>query len=326
MLELKCLQSVSERDIDMLLVEELESSEQFREWVASRAYAQRIYKARIGAWHSVSHPSLGESDLLFLFLNESDGRAAVLVENKIDAPPQPGQGVRYRERGRVGQENGLWDEFKTCVVAPEKYLKSARHSDHYDAEISYEEIMAFFLSRRRVDGRFAHKAMVVQEGIQQNRRKYHPPVDPGLTRFVEDYYAFAQERCPSAAMDAPRPRPSQSTWIVFQPACLPKHSYIAHQITAGFVKLFFPGAAQRLDELTRMYAPNLPSGAEVLQAGKSVAVSKAVPAMDDPWKKPFADYAIQAAEALDAVLELIGAVEKTKVNEQGAALDAQTRR
>ncbi len=35
MLGLKCLQSVTERDIDMLLVEELEASVQFREWLAS---------------------------------------------------------------------------------------------------------------------------------------------------------------------------------------------------------------------------------------------------------------------------------------------------
>lgn len=323
MLELKCLQSVSERDIDMLLVEELESSTQFCEWIASRAYAQPTYKDRIGAWHSVSDPRLGESDMVFLFSNVSDGRTAVLIENKIDAPPQPNQGTRYRERGRIGQENGLWDDFRTCVVAPEKYLKSAKHTEFYDAEISYEEIMAFFLSRRTIDCRFAHKALVVQEGIEQNRRGYQPKTDSGLTKFAEDYYAFALERFSQVAMEQPRQRPSQSLWIAFRPLCLPKHSYIAHQTTAGFVKLFFSGAASRLDELTERYSPHLPSGAELVQAGKSVAIIIAVPEIDNPWKKPFAEYTAQAETALDCVAKLIEAVEKTKISEQKHSFDRE---
>lgn len=317
MIELKCLQSVSERDIDMLLVEELESSAQFREWLASRVYAQPTYKGRIGTWHSVSDPKLGESDMVFLFSNETDGRAAVLIENKIDAPPQPNQGTRYRERGFIGQEQGLWDDFRTCVVAPEKYLKSTKHTEQYDAEISYEEIMAFFLSRRTVDCRFAHKAQVVQEGIEQNRRGYQPKTDQGLTKFAEDYYAFASERFLQVAMEQPRQRPSQSTWIAFRPSSLQKNSYIAHQITAGFVKLFFSGAASRLDELTERYSPYLPSGAELVGAGKSVAIIITVPEIDDPWKKSFANYTSHAETALDCVAKLIEVVEKTKNSESG---------
>jgi len=309
MLNFKCLQSVAERDIDMLLVEEFESSVQFREWFASRVYGQPTYKNRIGAWHSVSTPELGESDVLFLFSNEADGKSAVLIENKIDAPPQPNQGARYRKRGFVGQKQGLWDEFRTCVVAPEKYLNSTTHTEQYDEEISYEEIMAYFLSRRTADCRFKHKALVIQEGIEQNRRGYQPKVNPRLTKFTEDYFKFCTEHFPDLGMETPRPRPSQSTWVSFRPACLPKNSYIAHQTTAGFVKLFFSGAADHFDEIRETYAPHLKNAAEVVLAGKSVAIEVEVPQIDDLWSRPFSDYQDAATQALERVTDLVSAIQ-----------------
>ena len=73
MIELNCLQSVSERDIDMILVEELQASEAFRRWFSTKVFADAVYKSKIGAWHSVSNSALGESDIVFLFVtNLSD--------------------------------------------------------------------------------------------------------------------------------------------------------------------------------------------------------------------------------------------------------------
>ena len=113
--------------------------------------------------------------------------------------------------------------------------------------------MAFFLSRRSIESRFAHKALVMQEGIEQNRRGYQPKVHQGLTRFAKDYYKFYAERFSHLGMERARPRPSQSLWVAFRPEGLPKNSYIVHQTTAGFVKLFFSGGASRLEELKYRY-------------------------------------------------------------------------
>ncbi len=176
--------------------------------------------------------------------------------------------------------------------------------------------MAFFLSRRTIDSRFAHKALVVQEGIEQNRRGYQPKVDPGLTKFAEDYYEFCAEHFPDLGMDCPRLRPSQSTWVAFRPDCLPKNSYIAHQTTAGFVKLFFSGDAPHFEELKETYSPHLHTGAEVVPAGKSVAIAVEVAQIDDPWNRPFSDYQDVATEALTRVAEIIEAVKKSRGIEQ----------
>lgn len=67
---------------------------------------------------------LGESDLVVQFYNSNNQKCALLIENKIDAIPQPNQAQRYQERGAKGVEEGNWEIFKTCIVAPKKYLQS----------------------------------------------------------------------------------------------------------------------------------------------------------------------------------------------------------
>lgn len=86
--DLKFVASVAERDIDFLILEELSVSIEFQEWLSSRIFNEAIYKTEIGAWHSVSEAGLGESDLVFIFSGKDDQRNAILIENKVDAPPQ----------------------------------------------------------------------------------------------------------------------------------------------------------------------------------------------------------------------------------------------
>jgi hypothetical protein len=312
MIELKCLQAVSERDIDMILVEELQASELFRVWFASQVFDHTSYKMKIGAWHSVSDPALGESDVVFLFVNETDGTSAILIENKINASAQPDQGIRYQKRGSAGQNSGWWDDFKTCLVAPEKYLKSITQTEKYDVEISYEQIQSYFADLQNQDERFAHKALVIEEGIVQNRRGYQPEIDTSLTRFTENYYAFAAENYPDAGMDTPKPRPGGSTWITFRPDCLPKDSDIAHQTTAGFVKLFFRGAAGQFDELVNKYSAHLPDDAVIKLAGKSVAIIMEVPKIADPQNVPFDKCLTEVKAALSAIKEILVVVQNAE--------------
>lgn len=193
MLELKFVASIAERDIDLLVMEELSVSTEFREWFSSRVFGEPIYQSHIGAWHSISDPQFGESDLVFLFEAVDGSRTSILIENKIDAPPQPKQGERYRLRGEKGLKEGYWDKFKTCVIAPNKYLISSKHSEMYDVEVSYEELLAYFQSRCPRNERFPYKARILLEGIEQNRRGYQPEHNEEVTKFVSDYFLFSSE-------------------------------------------------------------------------------------------------------------------------------------
>lgn len=273
MLELKFVASIAERDIDLLLLEELSVSVEFREWFATRTFGEPCYQSHVGAWHSVCDSQLGESDLVFVFEGENGPRTAVLVENKIDATPRPEQGGRYRLRGEKGVREGYWERYKTCVLAPNRYLESSRHSESYDVELAYEEILAYFQSRRSRDSRFGYKATVVLEAIEQNRRGYQPQYNEQVTTFVENYHELAQATHPELGMHQPKPRPAGSTWVSFSPAGKPKDVELVHQLTAGYVKVFFQGRAQDFATLEHELVHRLPPDATMAIAGKAAAIA-----------------------------------------------------
>jgi hypothetical protein len=98
MLNFNKVQSITERDIDLLLLEELNVSPDFSSWFYSKVMSGNPSPILKGAWHSVSDPELGESDLIAIY----DNGHAILIENKIDAVEQLKQAERYRLRGERG--------------------------------------------------------------------------------------------------------------------------------------------------------------------------------------------------------------------------------
>ena len=280
MKDINFIASINERDIDLLILEELTVSDEFRDWFSARLFSCTVYSAAAGAWHSVVAADNRESDLLFIFLSQSGERVAILIENKIDAPPQPQQAQGYKSRGEQGEADGFWDSFKTCLIAPERYLTSSRQTELYDHEISYEEILAYFSSRRFRDSRFGYKAKLMQEAIEQNRRGCQPVFNREITVFVEQYVAYAELHFPQLVVQAAKPRPAGSTWIKFRPSGIATSIDLCHQMTAGFVKVFFTGAIEQLEALTNKYAPYVTEHQLINAAGKSVSITVEVPKLD----------------------------------------------
>lgn len=276
MLKTRFIASVSERDIDLLLLEEFSVSIDFRKWFQNRVAHAYEYQAEKGAWHSLVESELGESDIVFVYISRSNQRVAILIENKIDAPPQPEQAQRYSKRGEKGIKDGYWDLFKTCVIAPQRYLNSSKHDQDYDVEVSYEELSEYFAASDFDSARSLYKASIVREGIEQNRRGYQPEYSSAMTAFVADYYAIATQDFPELHMQEPKPRPSGSTWIIFKPAVLPHNAYLCHQLSAGAVKIFF-SAPHSLESVTHMYGPYVSPDVTIEPAGKSVALIMQVP-------------------------------------------------
>lgn len=61
------------------------------------------------AWHSITDEAYGESDIVLTF--RSSGQSiAVLVEDKIDAAPQPDQAKRYQFRADKMKSSGRFDQ------------------------------------------------------------------------------------------------------------------------------------------------------------------------------------------------------------------------
>ena len=77
---------LAERDMDLLVLEEMLSSDPFKKWLVSKLYnGTRQFRRMIGAWHTPSLEPLGSVDILFVFEEMSAGhKCAILIENKID--------------------------------------------------------------------------------------------------------------------------------------------------------------------------------------------------------------------------------------------------
>ena len=278
--DLKFVASVAERDLDFVLVEELSVNDEFCDWFTSRLYRKPVFSASIGAWHSVSDASLGETDVLYMFRSDEDGRIAILIENKIDAAAQPQQAERYQLRGEKGEHAKDWDDFMTCLVAPSEYLTGGNQSHIYDSQVSYEELMSFFVSRRRRDPRYLFKAQLIREAIEKNRRGYQTEISQEMTQFVRDYREFALRISPLCGVQDAKPRPEGSTWVLFKPAGIPGNVSLYHQLTRGFAKLLIAGAASQAEALKARFEPFLSPEVEFGPSGKSLSLSISVPKVD----------------------------------------------
>ena len=302
MITLQIFSSIQERDVDMLLVEELNANEEFASWLVARTWGISKFSSHVRTWHSVSVGVLGESDVVFLFADAEANHRALLIENKIDAAAQPNQAERYRKRGEQGKTAGDWVEYRTCLVAPDRYFDSERHSGTYDYDISYEELLAFFASRAARDRRYGHKAMLLNEAIVQNRRGRLSEINAPVTKYFRDYYSAASVRVPALGVQKPGERAAGNTWMYFKPTGYPPDVQLVHQ-ASGSVKLFFDAQVDSLEDIRLRMAAALGSGAKPEAAGKSVSVTISVPPLA-PQSGDFEKDRQAAEEAFSALVSL----------------------
>jgi hypothetical protein len=279
--EAQFIECVAERDIDLLLLEELHVSAAFRSWLLGQTFAQDVCCTRfLGAWHSVSHPTLGESDLLLLFEDSQDTKTALLIENKIDALPQVEQAARYRLRGEVGRKDGSWAKFCTCITAPQAYLAGTSDAGAYEARVSYESLRDWFRQSGASDERSAYKARIVQEAIEQNRRGYRPTPHAAVTQFWLDYWQLASAEFPQLRMKRPAQIPAGSDWPEFRPPAVGSGRRIVHKLAIGAVDLEIASAGDMTEEIAARNREVLDGRLEVVRTGKSASIRAIVPNVD----------------------------------------------
>lgn len=134
------IEAVGEHEIDFTIAQLLETSPQFRRRLVSDIIPQLNIDEYLGTTIHASYASEGESDIEFGFLTETEDRHLVLVENKIDAVKQPNQIERYYNRGQFRVDQGDWDTFTVCLLAPENYV-STTDTDQVDSTVHYEAIL-----------------------------------------------------------------------------------------------------------------------------------------------------------------------------------------
>ena len=302
------IEAVTERDIDLLLLEELNVSESFCRWLSERTSMPVATIDSFGAWHSISDASLGQSDLVMVV--ESDNKTfALLIENKIDAPAMPAQGKRYSERGKLGIQDGRWDWFATCMVAPQLFLDSSNDASVYDINISYESISKWMENHCGDKARGSWKCYLIKEAIEQNRRGYVLKPDEKVTAFWHAYWQAAERHYSELEMEEPDKKGAHSDWIYFYPDPLPKGVCILHRLKDGYVDLKIDGAADQLDQLAEQVSEH---DVTVVKAGNSAAIRATVISIDK--FQPYEHQAEQAVSGMQAASRLLKIGRNLKVD------------
>ena len=262
---------VRERDIDFLLMEE---------WCVNPAFAQFFFKAASSteitlserrAMHSVSDAAYGENDIVLTFRNGKQN-VAILVEDKIDAVPQPDQAKRYKLRAEKITASEQYDKVFICLVAPQHYLDN--DTEPYPCRISYETIASFL-----ADGtaRGEYKANVLRLAISQERRRALPVKNDIVTEFWQNYHAALMAVMPDAIMPYPKIVPINSDWPMIRFPGFSKKVHIVHKMAQGNIDLETGLSESESREILSKWDTER---IMVAQTGKSFVLRIPVPPLD----------------------------------------------
>jgi len=132
--------SVRERDIDLIIVQLVQTSISFREWFSNQLTPNTNQSRFLGVSHSVVTPN-GETDIELGFETDRGNRHLILIENKITASFQDNQIERYFERGERYASNGDCEDFTVGLVAPEQYVGNSER-EAFESVVTYEDLLS----------------------------------------------------------------------------------------------------------------------------------------------------------------------------------------
>jgi hypothetical protein len=268
------LTHATERDVDLLLVEEMKCSSAFVEWF-SGLITDKISVTIPFETSSVLHSkrrihNRRELDIALSIIGGSR-RTVLLVENKLDTSAQPLQAESYREEAALLVSQGEADAVFTVLVSPEAYaVRSALFAGQFDCLVSYEAVAEFLHERAQKENgelryRLRHRHELLQQAITKARRGYQAVPMAPIEAFNAKYVALMAE----AGIDLePGPsmlkegRPGESKTMIFAPEALPKWAFLpqtrlVHQLREGNANINFYGWGGHFSHLASLIAPAL---------------------------------------------------------------------
>ena len=227
------ISGVSERDIDLLLLEEFISAKKFQDLFLNYSKFKDMKLEFIEAQRSVTD-STGESDLEVSFKNINNEVFMLLLENKVNANFQKDQLNRYLQRGENYKKNNKIIDFTTILVAPKSFHNN--EDKGFDFKINYEELVEYFANNSDLGVRSTYKTLLLKSAIEKSTSGYQMEADSSVTNFWKDYWELSLDMAKELYMDEPSQKPSSSSFIYFRNMYLlyariqfghPAHSYLA---------------------------------------------------------------------------------------------------
>lgn len=266
------LSHATERDIDLLLVEELHASAPFAAWMAGQiGWTTPVVRTTV--LHSKRRTRSRREIDIFVELHHSGGKtSAILIENKLDATEQPDQAESYLEEVEVLRNS--YDAVAAVIVCPKAYAAQYPvFASKFHVAISYEYIADYFRSRSGVNEdstsglalRLAFRADMVEQAVFKHRRGYNPILNIQVGDFKANYVAVLNELFPSVRPGVSMLKPSapdgsrsmlfdvETTFADLPSEIRPRR--FAHELgsettrKANYVAVTFPGWGSALPSL-----------------------------------------------------------------------------
>jgi hypothetical protein len=291
------LDSIEERELDLLLLVAIHGSSAFRNALIEKITGETPAEF-ISAWRGVFNQH-GETDVLLLVRMPDGDRLAIMIEHKIDAGFQDRQADRYRTRGRLGVAEGNWDRYLTCLCAPKAYAEPDIISASWDRIVFLEDVEQTLAATGDPFAPFLCAAM--RHAVEKNKTGSFEP-NPLTTEFWRQYAELCRQEYPDIMMSPLRPRQSTNDpWPRFAVGRLPSGVKLEHKPWLGRVDLTFQ--RYNFKQVSERLSGILPSGLTVASTPPSAAVRSPAPPLIAT--NPF-DQQVEAVRAsLKAVQRLI---------------------
>ena len=295
------MESVAERDIDMLIINKFMTDDQFVKAFCDAVTNPKPLDTTNIVCEEIHHSMMdndGESDV-FVLLDCSGMKIGLFIEDKIDAIAMPDQHGRYLVRAERDL-NKSYDDYRIVLIAPDDY--DNEEARKYENRISYE-----YLKDITKD---PYSVALLEEAVREHKKGYEVVEDNRVTIFRQKYYQFVKTNYKQLNVrEVPGPAGTNAVWVRFD--TLKKGTSIQHKSDRGYVDLEIAGYGNKTAEL---YQSNkellLKEGLKVAMANKSAAIRAEVPSID--FHKKFEDYYDEMHEICKAVDQLMSIV--TKIN------------
>ncbi|WP_107340858.1 PD-(D/E)XK nuclease family protein [Agrobacterium pusense] len=263
------LTHATERDVDLLLIEELQCSTEFVRWLVARVSNDAVERSSVA--HSKRRIHNRREIDITLTIEGPTGQTVCLIENKLDTQEQPRQAESYREEASALVADGRATSVHTILICPRQYAAAAAtFARKFDHVIAYEDVADFFsLRASQVSGelraRLLHRRSLMDQATTKARRGYEAVGLIDIDRFLEKYVGMLREEAitlePGPSM-LKSGRPGESRTMIFAPSALPKWPFLpqtrlVHQLREGNANINLYGWGNHFNEVAGEIAADL---------------------------------------------------------------------
>lgn len=233
------IQKFVERDIDMLMAEELRVNNAFAEWAIFRAgHGEQLsfpaFETRVSVVEDGS-----EADVVASFRKPNGGIHRLFIENKIEANMMPDQLERYIRRAEGEERRSIIESWSVIFFTPSHYSLSLVPDGV--VQISFEEAAAAL--RRRSEGlRSEYRADLLEQAAPNRKpaeRDAHvAAVEPYIAEWWDGVYAMLGREFPGFFL-TPGTRYPRSVYFAPRTAGMPSYLRVDFKGHKGEVDLAF---------------------------------------------------------------------------------------